>query len=146
MISVSNSTSDDCGTTCAEQSIVCTLIDREQGTRIAEFKAAFAYLERAELFEGGFRWYFKGGPDIEAQLSDLARREHDCCRFFEFHVGSVGNWIVWEARAEMNCGPLLDEFMRLPETLKSGADLPALKQSMNVAGLTFVADSEKPPF
>lgn len=143
----SPSSSCECGSACAsapEEPLVCTLAGREQSTRAAEFRAAFAHLVRTEPFDAGFRWYFRSEPDLEARLRDLAHREHECCRFFEFHVTNVDDSIVWEARTDERGRSVLDEFMRLPETLQTDTDVDALKRLMNAGGLTFASDGEEP--
>lgn len=141
------STPCGCSSTCSSataEPIVCTLAGAEQSTRVAEFKAAFAHLARTEPFDAGFRWHFQGDAGLEAVLRDLARREHDCCRFFEFHVARVDDAIVWEARADERGRRVLDELMRLPETLRAETDVNALERLMNVAGLRFASDAEQP--
>lgn len=142
-----NPTPCECNSACSSapaEPIVCTLEGEEQRTRVAEFKAVFAYLVRTEPFDAGFRWHFKGDADLEASLRDLARREHACCRFFEFHVARVDDSIIWEARVDERGRPVLDELMQLPETLRADTDISALERLMKVAGLPFACDAEEP--
>ena len=77
-------------------------------------------------------------------MRDLARREHDCCRFFDFRVFREGDAIVWESRADERATAILDELMRLPETLDSSRDTEALKRALGErAGLVFASDQEE---
>lgn len=112
----------------AEEPIVCTLTDRDLVARALEFRAVFAHLVETQPFDGGFRWRFRAEPGLEAALADLARREHECCRFFELSVTREGDCIVWEASASSAAATVLDAFMRLPETLERDSDLGAIKR------------------
>lgn len=120
----------------------CTLVSREHGARADEFRAAFARLERTEPFDAGFRWHFRAEPGLEDRLRELARRERECCRFFEFRVENAGDAIVWEARADAGARPVLDQLMRLPETLRGETDVTALNWAMAAGGLAFASDGE----
>ena len=113
----------------AEEPIVCTLSDRDQLARVGEFRAVFAHLVATQQFEGGFRWRFSAEPGLEATLVDLARREHDCCRFFEFDITRDSDCIVWETRASQEAAVIMDAFMRLPENLSRDSDLGAIRRA-----------------
>lgn len=122
--------------------IVCTLAgQQQQDQRVAEFRNAFVHLERTEPFDGGFRWHFRNEPGLETELRELARREHECCRFFDFRIHRQGDVIVWEVRAPEQAAGVLHEFMRFPDTV----DVPSetLKRVFSQAGLTFVSAEEK---
>jgi len=85
-------------------------------------------------------------PGLEQRLAQLARDEHECCRFFAFDLRTTAEHVVWETRAAAEADPLLDEWVRLPERLAAEApaqESPALKRAFNAAGLTFAADSER---
>jgi hypothetical protein len=130
-----------CSVECAsEEPIVCTLDGREQAARGAEFRDVFAHLLTTQPFDGGFRWHFRAVPGLEERLVDLARREHDCCRFFRFRVGAVGEEIVWEARTDSRATSILEELMRLPETLRE-ADIETIKSALHASGLAFSSDT-----
>lgn len=136
--------SDACASDDSVEPIVCTLAGPEQAARADEFRAAFAHLTATEAFPGGFRWVFSFEPDLEGRLQDLARREHDCCRFFDFRVFREGDAIVWESRADERATAILDELMRLPDTLDSSRDTEALKRALGErAGLVFASDQEE---
>lgn len=124
----------------ATQPLVCTLTGRDQSARLLEFRDAFAYLERSERLDEGFRWYFRAEPGLEARLRDLARREQECCRFFEFEIMQKGSSIVWETRAPKHASAVLEEFMRLPETLKAAPNVESVRRALGVAGLTFTSE------
>lgn len=127
----------------APEPLVCTLTGSEQSVRLSEFRDAFAYLERIERLDGAFRWYFRVQPGLEARLRDLARREQACCRFFDFDIVREGSLIAWEARAPSHALAVLEEFMRLPETLNAASDVSSLKSVLSVTGLSFVSESKE---
>ena len=128
--------------------IACRLTGRAQHMqRVADFAEAFAYLERAEPFAGGFRWYFEADATQEVFLRDLAQRESECCRFFDIRISREGAVVVWETRAPHEAAEVLEAFRRLPDTLKDLPTEDALKSAFGAAGLKFVSDpaSEDPP-
>jgi hypothetical protein len=127
----------------AEEPLVCTLAGRDQADRASEFGEVFLQLERTETFDGGFRWHFRAQPGLVARLRDLARREHDCCRFFDFRITEEGGSIVWETRSEERAADVRDELMRLPDTLQRTRDVESMKRALSDAGLTFASDREK---
>lgn len=109
------------GCTSRDEPVVCTLEGREQQqARAADFREVFGSLERAERLDGSARWYFRDEPGLETRLRELARREHECCRFLEFRVAREGGALVWETRAPEHASSVLEEFMRLPEALGRG--------------------------
>jgi hypothetical protein len=55
----------------------------------------------------------------------------------------VDDSVVWEARADERARPVLDELMRLPQTLMADTEVNALKRSMNDGGLTFASDADE---
>jgi hypothetical protein len=116
--------------------------------QIDGYRAAFAHLVHAERFPGGFRWKFRSELGLESQLMGLAEREGSCCPFFTFHVTREGGHLVWETRAPERAGAILDEYFRLPETLRDeprpGHDVIALKRAADRAGLAFSADRGAP--
>ncbi len=124
------------------EALVCTLTGRERSARVSEFDEAFRYLERTERLDDAFRWYFRAEAGLEARLRDLARREQECCRFFEFDLLLEGPSIVWEARAPKHALAVLEEFMRMPETLRAAPDAAAVKDVLEGAGLSFPLESE----
>lgn len=141
--------SDGCGCTSASASpadepLLCTLAGQDQAARATEFLEVFAHLTRTEPLPDGFRWWFRVGPGLEARVRDLAHREHECCRFFEFRIDAAGDAIVWEARTQERARPILEELMRLPETLRATSDVESMKRALNAAGLSFASDTAEP--
>lgn len=123
--------------------VVCTLAGAEQqARRVSEFRKAFVHLERTEPLDGAFRWFFRDEPGLEDSLRELARREHDCCRFFHFHITRHDGSIVWETRGPEAATRVLEEFMRLPEALSGAPTLETMKRVLGDAGLTFQADAD----
>jgi hypothetical protein len=123
--------------------IVCTLAGRQQQERrAAEFRSAFAHLARTEPLDGAFRWYFRDEPGLETRLRELAQREHECCRFFDFRIQRDGGLIIWETRAPVSAAQVLQELMRLPETLNELSTPEAMKRTLSKAGLSFLSDVE----
>lgn len=133
-----------CGCAPRAEPIVCTLAGREQQERrAAELRDVFVALERTEPLTTcgpAFRWIFRDEPGLEARLRELARREHECCRFFDFRITREGGALVWEARAPEDAASVLDELMRLPETLGGSAPLTTLRRALGDAGLEFPDD------
>ena len=140
------SSSCGCGGACASPAvpIVCTLAGPEQqARRVLEFREVFVHLERTEPLEGACRWFFRAEAGLEARLRELARREYDCCRFFDFRITREGGSIVWETRAPESAAGVLNEFMRLPETLGEASTLGTLKRVLGEAGLTFLPETKE---
>jgi len=124
--------------------VVCTLAGAEQqARRVSEFRKAFVHLERTEPLDGAFRWFFRDEPGLEGRLRELARREHDCCRFFDFRIMREGRAIVWETRGPAAAAQVLEEFMRLPEALNGAPTIETMKRVLSAAGLTFQADADE---
>ena len=135
--------SGECATSCcsAAEPIVCTLTGgQSRAERVADFHAAFELLQRTEPLLGGFRWHFLADSRQEAQLRDLARRENECCRFFEFKFMRDGANVVWETSAPHEAAEVLEAFRQLPETLKGSPPHDALESAFAEAGLKFVTD------
>lgn len=133
---------DSCEIGCGGEPIACSLDGRGQAARAAEFRSAFADLLRTEMLADGFRWVFAAKAGLEATLRDLAAREHDCCRFFDFRVFPQEGTIVWEAKASPAGRAVLDELMRLPETLAEERDPQALGRALGErGGLLFAPES-----
>ncbi len=98
--------------------VACTLDAAGGKARAAEFRAVFerAYL-RGERLDDGVRWRFRRSEGLLEELTELANREHACCRFFEFDVTPHHDEIWWETRTSAEAQPVLDEFFALPRTL-----------------------------
>lgn len=140
------SSSRNCKTSCRStaEPIVCTLTGgQSRAERVAEFQKAFELLQRTEPFGDGFRWHFLADPRQEVWLRDLAQRENECCRFFEFKITRDGATVVWETRAPEDAAEVLEAFRELPVTLKSSPTIAALETAFAEAGLKFASDSAR---
>lgn len=107
------------------------------------YRAVFVHLRDTERFDGGFRWIFEPSEGLEDELRALAEKEHQCCRFFEFHVRAAGGVVIWETRGDERSRKIVEEFSNLPARLAenaTGEDVAALKRSAGAAGLVFKAD------
>jgi hypothetical protein len=100
-------------------------------------------LERTEPLNGAFRWFFRDEPGLEDRLRELAWREHDCCRFFDFSIMREGEFVVWETRGPAAAAQVLEGFMRLPEALSGAPTIETMKRVLRDAGLTFQADADE---
>jgi hypothetical protein len=134
----------------ADAPIACTAdLGDERGVRaqVDGYRAVFAELVGTERFAGGFRWRFRARPGLEAELRQLAEREHGCCSFLSFELTRSGDEIVWETTAPSRADSVLEAFFRLPAGLRDtgpGHDVPALKQSAEAAGLVFTGGRGQP--
>ncbi|MBV1859054.1 MAG: hypothetical protein KUG77_11640 [Nannocystaceae bacterium] len=112
--------SRSCGPMCTtdEAPIACTLNTASGKERAGEFRQVFerAYL-RGERLSHGVRWRFSEQDGLLDDLRSLARREHECCLFFDFRVEPHGDEIWWETRTSAAGAPVLEEFYRLPQSL-----------------------------
>lgn len=127
--------------------IVCTADLRDKPTvqgQLDGYRAAFRHLLRTEKFDNGVRWVFKNQPGLDAELRNLAEKEHQCCSFFKFDLRATGDTLVWETTARKEAASVLEEFGRLPERLSQharGSEEQPIKQAISGAGLIFAADT-----
>jgi hypothetical protein len=127
-----------------DEPIVCTLGAVDQAARASEFRAVFEHLIATSAFSGGFRWTFRTDPGLHERLSDLAEREHACCRFFDFRVFQEGEVLIWETRASDDAAIVKNELMRLPAALEGAEDVASLKRVFVEAGIAFASDQAPP--
>ena len=91
--------------------------------RMAEYQRLFGqYLSGRSRTAAGIRFRFHAEPGVEDWVRDLARREKMCCGFFDFTVSTDGQEIRWDATVadDEAARQALDEFYRLPATLRAG--------------------------
>jgi hypothetical protein len=140
-----NSSPCGCASGCERAPpVVCTLAGAEQQERRAnELREAFVHLERTEPLDGAFRWLFRDEPGLEGRLRELARREHDCCRFFDFSIMREGGVIAWETHGPAAAAQVIEAFMRLPEAPSGASTIETMKRVLIAAGLTFQADADE---
>jgi hypothetical protein len=133
----------------ADEPIVCTADLRDNPTvqgQLDGYRSAFEHLLRTERLDGGARWVFANRPGLDAELRDLAKKEHQCCSFFKFDVRAADDTLVWDTTAHPSAAKVLDEFARLPERLKQhsrGDETQPIKQAIGEAGLVFAADTAR---
>ena len=68
--------------------------------RRAEYRRLFGlHLAGRSWTAAGISFRFRAGPGVEDWVRDLARREKECCGFFEFTVAADGQEVRWDAWA-----------------------------------------------
>ena len=80
----------------------------------ARGEEARALLERARVRErtaDGVLLRFQGSPDLEAGVRDFARREKECCPFFEFSFARDRDELVMGVTAPAEAQDLLDALL-----------------------------------
>jgi hypothetical protein len=105
--------------------VACTLtgIPGAFAERMAEYQRLFSqHLTGRSRTAPGIRFRFRAEPGVEDWVRDLARREKACCGFFDFTVSTDGREIRWDATVadDEAARQALDEFYRLPATLRAG--------------------------
>jgi hypothetical protein len=67
--------------------VACSLTAEEGADRTAEFRTLFAGTGVASHRQPRtLRLWFDNRPGLHAELSDLLRRERDCCPFFDYEA------------------------------------------------------------
>ncbi len=88
--------------------------------RMAEYRRLFrhALLGRSRT-PAGIRFRFRRDPGVQQWVSDLARREQECCPFFRFRVYARNGEVWWDAAVmdDEAARQILGRFYRLPDTL-----------------------------
>lgn len=102
--------------------IACALDAAQQHARTTEFGALFRdSVVGKDRTQAGIRFRFAAGPGIEDRVRDLARREQQCCPFFEFTITRAGGEVLWDAGVANSDGAaILDELYALPDTIAAG--------------------------
>ena len=72
----------------------CTLPTVERPLRVAEFDDLFLSITDVERVGDTLTLRLAGGADVLASARDLARRESQCCSFFDFTVGPDGDSVL----------------------------------------------------
>jgi hypothetical protein len=68
--------------------------------RVAEYRRLFGrHLAGRSRTASAVSFWFRAGPGVEDWVRDLARREKECCGFFEFTVTAGRGEIRWDASA-----------------------------------------------
>ena len=107
----------------AQLPVACTLTGTPGALaeRMAEYRRLFRqYLAERSRTGQGIRFRFRAEPGVEDWVRDLARREEECCGFFDFTVTADAGGIRWDAAVadDEAARQALDEFYRLPDTLE----------------------------
>ena len=108
----------------AQLPVACTLTGTPGAfaERMAEYQRLFRrYLTGRSRTGQGIRFRFRAEPGVEDWVRDLARREQECCGFFDFTVTADAQGIRWDAAVadDEAARQALDEFYRLPGTLEA---------------------------
>jgi hypothetical protein len=85
-----------------------------------EYRRLFReHLTRRSRTAAGIRFHFQAGPGVEDWIRDLARREKECCAFFDFTVTADGQEVRWDASVtdDEAARQALADFYRLPDLL-----------------------------
>ncbi len=99
--------------------IACTLTAGDAGERVDEWQRFLGRDIRAASGSGdSVRLLLADGDDALLRAVDLAEREHDCCRFFDFgiHLDQEGRWLTVGVPPEAT-GILTDLLSLLPAEL-----------------------------
>lgn len=128
-----------------DQPIVCTIRPGEdEDAMMAGYRSLFADADVArERTAWGVRWTFRAGDGVEARVREIAAMEAACCAFLRIRVttapgeagGEAGGVIRWDVTGPERARAFLDEYFRLPETIREGVE--GLRARVEAAGLTF---------
>ncbi len=108
----------------AQLPVACTLTGTPGAfaERMAEYRRLFRqYLAERSRTSQGIRFRFRAESGVEDWVRDLARREQECCGFFDFTVTTDAGGIRWDAAVadDEPARQALDDFYRLPDTLEA---------------------------
>ena len=95
--------------------------------RMAEYGRLFSgFLAGREWTGDRFTFRFRAGEGTEDWVRDLARREKDCCGFFNFTVTADDREVRWDVSVidDDMARLVLAEFYRLPEALADAGRRP----------------------
>jgi hypothetical protein len=89
--------------------IACTLSATDRTTRGDEWRDFIvANVEEVVRSESSVRMRLKAGDDVIVRTVDLARRENDCCAFFEFRLELLPDAIWLDIGAPAEAAAILD--------------------------------------
>lgn len=85
----------------AHAPVACTLSHQDLGRRAGRWLAlARRAGQRVSRTDSGLRLTFRAGPDVAAELDELAELERDCCAFASWSVTSAGDTLVLDVTAD----------------------------------------------
>ena len=94
--------------------VACTLSAGEVVDRTAEWRHFFgASVESAHMEQGHLRLQLKQSPEVLAIAVDLARREIECCAFFDFSIVMRSGASCLIMGVPPGAEAILDDFARL---------------------------------
>jgi MerR family transcriptional regulator, copper efflux regulator len=89
--------------------IACTLSAADKTTRGDEWRQFFVdNVEESVRSETSVRLRLKNGDDVILNAVDLARREKDCCAFFEFRLELLPDVVWLEIGVPADAAAILD--------------------------------------
>jgi len=89
--------------------------------RTAEYRRLLTgFLIGREWAGAGFTFRFRADPGIADWVRDLARREKECCAFFDFTVTADDREVRWNVSVidDDMAQRVMTEFYRLPDTFR----------------------------
>lgn len=88
----------------------CTLPTAEQPIRQAEFQDLLTTVLRDQERRSPrhLRLTFSGDDDLADTVRDLARRETECCSFFDFTITAAGGVVVLDIEVPATQASVLD--------------------------------------
>jgi hypothetical protein len=90
--------------------IACSLSAEDRAGRNGEFAAILGRgLLAREDTPIGIRLRFRRSPGLEQDLTDLTRREKECCPFFDFRIETSGDQVLLEVGAPPDARPIVDQ-------------------------------------
>jgi len=87
--------------------IACSLGGADLEARIADWQVILGSVTDRASISGGVRLELASSAPL-ADVVDLARAEHDCCRFFSFAITIDGRGVALEVTAPEGAGDLLE--------------------------------------
>jgi tRNA A37 methylthiotransferase MiaB len=93
--------------------LACSLSAEDQADRRVEFAEVAGRVVSREPTERGVRLRFRGAPGFAEQLADLARREKECCPFFDFRISSIDDEVLLEVGAPPDARPIVEALFAL---------------------------------
>jgi hypothetical protein len=93
--------------------LACSLTAEDQAERQLEFATLAESVVAGERTEDGARFHFRRAPGFAERLTDLTRRENQCCPFFDFRIKIVGDEILLEVGAPPEARPIVERLSSL---------------------------------
>lgn len=93
-----------------DQPIACTLTADQVPDRVALIDAltSDALLGRQPV-DGGVRWRFRDGPDVEQRVRELVALESRCCGFLRFDIGRDDSALTVDITGSADAQPVIEQ-------------------------------------